>query len=158
MGRDRTARNRIRQHLRDHGAIDDPGGYATSALKDAIGYQGTGVAFIQLIAAMERDGEIARDIRGKRTYRIAPGQADQAPAVGPAAPAPAGRVIVAGQSIRIDPDRLARAVAREFFHAAAWGGLASAASPASQVPAERDEYALLRGIAEVSQRRPRRDR
>jgi hypothetical protein len=70
MSRDKTARSRIRQYLQTHGAVDDPNGYATSVLKEAIEYDGTPVAFIQLIAAMDRDGEITRTVRGKRTYRI----------------------------------------------------------------------------------------
>ena len=70
MSRDRTARTRIRQFLSTSGPIVDPSGYATGVLKDAIGYSGSSVAFIQLIAAMDRDGEIEREIRGKRTYKI----------------------------------------------------------------------------------------
>lgn len=48
----------------------DGSGHATGLLMKAVGYQGSSVAFIQLVAAMDRDGEISRDIRGKRTYRI----------------------------------------------------------------------------------------
>jgi hypothetical protein len=68
--RDRTARSRIREHLARHGPIMDPSGRATSLLKDAIGYEGSPVAFIQLVTAMDKSSEIEREIRGKRTYRI----------------------------------------------------------------------------------------
>ncbi|WP_067673088.1 hypothetical protein [Nocardia miyunensis] len=37
---------------------------------DAVDYQGSSVAFIQLIAAMDKEGQISRDIKGKRTYAI----------------------------------------------------------------------------------------
>jgi hypothetical protein len=177
MTRDMSARTRIHQYLRTHGAVEDPTGYATTALKDAIDYQGTAVAFIQLVAAMDRDGEITREVRGKRTYRIALGQAlahgqfdDGAPgAAQPGQPdAQAGE-----QKIEIDYDRLARAVVREFFaqagqagRAAALAGQATASAaqatgPAGQAAAadsratverlraERDEYALRLEMARL---------
>jgi len=37
----------------------------------AVGYPGSSVAFAQLLSGMERDGLISREVRGKRTYRIA---------------------------------------------------------------------------------------
>ena len=70
MSSDRTARARIRQYLATHGPVVDPSGYATGVLKDAIGYTGSSVAFIQLVTAMSKDQELSRSIRGKRTYRI----------------------------------------------------------------------------------------
>ncbi|WP_238005761.1 hypothetical protein KZZ52_43525 [Dactylosporangium sp. AC04546] len=101
------------------GPVEDPSGYATSVLKDAIDYEGSQVAFIQLIAAMDREGEIVRDIRGKRTYRIDAGPAIDAAAVAPvtqAAPAVDAAVVPAGAgNVVIDYDRLARAVVREFW-------------------------------------------
>ena len=141
MSRDRTARTRIRQYLRTHGPIDDPTGYATSALKDAIEYHGTAVAFIQLIAAMDREGEIAREVRGKRTYRILLGHAEVAVPEAPrAAPADGGSMLT--QPIEIDYDRLARAIVREFFTQAAQNVMAGAGSPVGRPRTERDEYAL----------------
>jgi hypothetical protein len=148
MNRDRTARTRIHQYLRTHGAVDDPTGYATSVLKDATHYQGTAVAFIQLIAAMDRDGEIARDVRGKRTYRIALGQA-VAPGSEVPRPAPAGDRAPAGQPIEIDYDRLARAVVSEFFAQSAQSTLAAGDSPVGRLRAERDEYALMLELARL---------
>ena len=70
MPRDRTARSRIRQFLADAGPVVDPSGYATSVLREAIAYEGSSVAFIQLIAAMDHDGELKREIVGKRTFQI----------------------------------------------------------------------------------------
>ncbi|HEX4831457.1 MAG TPA: hypothetical protein VH478_10235 [Trebonia sp.] len=48
---------------------------ASTKLAEAVGYPGSSVAFAQLLSGMERDGLIAREVRGKRTYRIilAPG-------------------------------------------------------------------------------------
>jgi hypothetical protein len=151
MSRDRTARTRIRQYLRTHGAVEDPIGYATSALRDAIEYQGTEVAFIQLIAAMDRDGEITREIRGKRTYRIALGNAEVAvpetPRPVPAESSAQGAPVA--QPVEIDYDRLARAMVREFFAQGAQNAMAGAAAPAERLRAERDEYALLLEMARL---------
>ena len=123
MSRDRTARTRIIEYLRTHGPVDDPTGYATSGLKEAIEYHGTAVAFIQLIAAMDREGEIAREIRGKRTYSISLGQAS---AIAPAAPRqmPAQASPAEALPVEIDYDRLARALVREFFLQAAQNTMA----------------------------------
>jgi hypothetical protein len=160
MSRDRTARTRIREYLRKHGPVDDPTGYATSALKEAIDYRGTPVAFIQLIAAMDREGEIARDIRGKRTYRIAPGRtAELAPEATLQVPAQGG--VPAALPVEIDYDRLARALVREFFVQAAQPQAqpvqpvqpvqpqAVSGAPADRLRAERDEYALLLEMARL---------
>jgi hypothetical protein len=116
-------------------------------LKEAIEYDGTAVAFIQLIAAMDREGEIAREIRGKRTYRIS---LSRASAIMPASPHPVNEegVSVAGQPIEIDYDRLARAVVREFFLQAAQNGMAGT-GPVGRLQAERDEYALKLELARL---------
>jgi hypothetical protein len=148
MNRDKSARTRIQQYLRTHGPVDDPTGYATSVLKDATEYQGTAVAFIQLIAAMDRDGEIAREVRGKRTYRISLGEAHQAPAVAPR-PGSAIGGAQAAQPIEIDYDRLARAVVREFFAETAQTAVADNGSAVGRLRAERDEYALLLEMARL---------
>lgn len=71
MPKDLTARNRIAAYLSNNGPIDDPDGRATALLKDAVGYSGTSLGFVQLISSMEKAGHISRDVRGKRTYRIA---------------------------------------------------------------------------------------
>jgi len=68
-------RDRIISYLGTVPDISDPGGMASTKLAEAVGYPGSSVAFAQLLSGMERDGLIAREVRGKRTYRIilAPG-------------------------------------------------------------------------------------
>jgi hypothetical protein len=137
--------------LQTHGAVDDPNGYATSVLKDTIGYQGTAVAFIQLIAAMDRDGEITRSVRGKRTYRIEATESAAVSAVPASAPRPVTvqNGIAAASVAEIDYDRLARAVVREFFVQAAENATAGSESAAARLRAERDEYALMLEMARL---------
>lgn len=71
-------RNRVLSHLAAVGEVRDLRGMASTALARAIGYPGSSVAFAQLLSAMERTGLIERDIRGKRTYRIAAAHAADA--------------------------------------------------------------------------------
>ena len=80
-------RDRIIAHLAATGAIADSTGMASTRLAEAVGYPGSSVAFAQLLSGMERDGLIAREVRGKRTYRIA--LADGA-AIRPGLPAVSG--------------------------------------------------------------------
>ncbi|UGQ11097.1 hypothetical protein LO772_30535 [Yinghuangia sp. ASG 101] len=148
MHRDRTARLRIRQFLAASGPVVDPSGYATGVLKDAIGYSGSSVAFIQLIATMDREGEIAREIRGKRTYKIEGLGVPPTPtadALAPVEPARAtATVAVPGQpTIEIDYTLLAQALIRELLVAtvAAKEAPDTAAAEEDQLKAERDEYA-----------------
>ena len=159
MSRDRTARARIRQFLATSGPVVDPSGYATGVLKDAIGYSGSSVAFIQLIAAMDREDEIEREIRGKRTYRISGVGAPEgvATTVAPTT----GRtdsmvtaVSVPGQpTIELDYRKLAQALVHELLVATASAGSVAAASTATgqdeseRLSAERDEYARRLEIA-----------
>ena len=70
MASHRDSRQKVMQYLVEHGPLDDTTGKATSRLRDAIGYEGTATGFTQLLAAMERSGEISRSTKGKRTYRI----------------------------------------------------------------------------------------
>jgi hypothetical protein len=70
LSKDLTARGRIVAYLAANGAVIDDGGRATAVLKDLVGYEGSPLAFIQLVASMERAGQIRRVVRGKRTYRI----------------------------------------------------------------------------------------
>lgn len=154
MARDRTARTRIRNYLVTHGPIDDPSGHATTVLKDAIDYDGSAVAFIQLIAAMDRDGELIRDIRGKRTYRITAAQNAEVLAGLPIFTA-GGDGDLRGMVVRtdegdivVDYDKLARAVVRELLTAnAGRSGVDTAAGDAElraeyeRMVAERNEYA-----------------
>lgn len=141
--RDATARTRIREYLVTHGAVLDDGGGATAVLRDAVQYQGSPVAFIQLITAMDEAGEIVRDIRGKRTYGIS------SPAAAPTSVHPAGAGVaplrladVAGPAV--DHDVLARALLRELVRSvggqaeAAGGAGVDVATELEQVRAERD--------------------
>jgi hypothetical protein len=63
-------RDRIIGHLAAITEIADQTGMASTRLAEAVGYPGSSVAFAQLLSGMERDGLIAREVRGKRTYRI----------------------------------------------------------------------------------------
>jgi hypothetical protein len=66
---------------------------ASTQLAAAVGYPGSSVAFAQLLSGMERSGLIAREVRGKRTYRIGLGPARAVSGMVPgvrAAPAVAG--------------------------------------------------------------------
>jgi hypothetical protein len=129
-------RDRVLAHLAD-GEISDPRGMASTVLAEAVGYPGSSAAFAQLLSGMERSGLIEREIRGKRTYRIAavaanrdgrrnaagpgvgppaagPGVAPPAAARGAQPPAagesdPSGDLVVpAGESGDFDYDELAR--------------------------------------------------
>jgi hypothetical protein len=72
-------RHRILSRLRATGEITDPSGLASGTLLKAVGYRGSSAAFAQLLSAMERDGLIEREIRGKRTYRIGPADGEARP-------------------------------------------------------------------------------
>jgi hypothetical protein len=97
--------------------IVDPTGMASTRLAEAVGYPGSSVAFAQLLSGMERDGLITREVRGKRTYRIAlstpvPIRADSIRTgsdVAVARTEPVGSVPVAFPAA-IDYDELARRV------------------------------------------------
>jgi hypothetical protein len=151
MKRDISARTRIREYLATHGGIADPTGYATRELKDAVGYSGNAVAFIQLIAAMDQDGEITREVRGKRTYRIALGPVSP-PGTAPGAASPVGSAGTARIPFELDYDRLARAMVREFLVQLGGAGAATDAGvthDAERLRAERNEYALRLEIARL---------
>jgi hypothetical protein len=63
-------RDKIISHLAQVEDITDGAGMASTRLAEAVAYPGSSVAFAQLLSGMERDGLIAREVRGKRTYRI----------------------------------------------------------------------------------------
>ncbi len=67
-------RDRVMSYLVAVGELRDAGGMASTALAEAISYPGSSIAFAQLLSGMERSGLIEREVRGKRTYRIAPAQ------------------------------------------------------------------------------------
>jgi hypothetical protein len=58
-------------HLALAGEIRDEAGMASTLLAAEVGYPGSSIAFAQLLSGMERSGLIEREVRGKRTYRIA---------------------------------------------------------------------------------------
>ena len=68
-------RERIIAYLAETGELFDANGMASTHLAAAVGYPGSSVAFAQLLSGMERSGLIEREVRGKRTYRIALGPA-----------------------------------------------------------------------------------
>jgi hypothetical protein len=63
-------RDKIISHLALVSDVADDTGMASTRLAEAVDYPGSSVAFAQLLSGMERDGLIAREVRGKRTYRI----------------------------------------------------------------------------------------
>ncbi len=86
MARVSEFRERIVDYLTTNGPIEDASGRATSVLKEAVGYESGDAAFGALISSMEKDGQITRYIRGKRTYRISAASEPAAAATPPAAP------------------------------------------------------------------------
>ncbi len=64
-------RQQIAEHLTWQGPLEDTNGRATAKLMEAVGYEGSLANFAQLISNMDRSGQLTRDVRGKRTYRIA---------------------------------------------------------------------------------------
>ena len=98
MPRDTTVRQRVIEYLANHGPVEDKGGRATSQLKEAVGYAGGDAGFIRIVSLMSESGEVLREVRGKRTYRIA--ISDEAAATvarhGPTTVVPAARADVEG--------------------------------------------------------------
>ena len=110
-------RQRIIVYLTEAGELYDANGMASTQLAAAVGYPGSSVAFAQLLSGMERSGLIAREVRGKRTYRIGLGPArTTGPGAGGIARAPGLAGPSAGSSARpgdvgvagFDYDELAR--------------------------------------------------
>jgi hypothetical protein len=93
-------RQQILNYLRVHGSIVDSSGLAARQLGEAIESNSTSSGLAQLLAAMERSGQIHREVRGKRTYLIAlgpaPGRTGEptagAGAVSPSSPAAASNL------------------------------------------------------------------
>ena len=119
MARDQSVRNRIVEYLAEHGAVEDSSGKATSVLKKAIGYEGTDAGFTQVVAAMAKAGLLARQIRGKRTYRISNNANANANAnANGAVRNPASGAEVSGNGL-LDYDELAAALLAQVTRAAA---------------------------------------
>jgi hypothetical protein len=148
-------RQRIIAYLTEAGELYDANGMASTQLAAAVGYPGSSVAFAQLLSGMERSGLIAREVRGKRTYRIGLGPARTTgpggiaragglaglPAGSPARPGDAG---VAG----FDYDELARRLLVQVRRlAAAPEESTEDASPAPDQPASPDQLALQETVS-----------
>ena len=111
-------RDRVMSYLLKTGEVRDASGMASTVLAEAIGYPGSSIAFAQLLSGMERSGLIEREVRGKRTYRIAPTKAAAAAARSgvassresrPTAAAAAGSASAAAEGAEdFDYDELAR--------------------------------------------------
>jgi hypothetical protein len=95
-------RQQVAQYLAKNGPFEDSSGRATAKLKEALGYTGTDAGFTQLIANMDRAGELTREIRGKRTYRIS--------AVSGASPSGVDDVLNAADGAEMDYDQVASAL------------------------------------------------
>jgi hypothetical protein len=95
-------RQQVAQYLAKNGPFEDSSGRATAKLKQALGYAGTDAGFTQLIANMDRAGELTREIRGKRTYRIS--------AVSDASPSGVDDGLNATNGTEMDYDRVASAL------------------------------------------------
>jgi hypothetical protein len=65
-----AGRQQVIDYLTSKGPVSDRSGRATALLKEAVGYTHGDAGFSQLISAMEKAGQITREVRGKRTYRI----------------------------------------------------------------------------------------
>ncbi|TQC49232.1 hypothetical protein EEB14_11170 [Rhodococcus sp. WS4] len=156
MSRDRTARNRIWRYLGERGPVTDADGLATKRLNVAVSYQGSPVAFIQLIAVMEREGELERDVRGKRTYRIALASG-RLVAGDPSAPTAAERG-TAGAVVRdtsvgllaVDYALLARSLLLELTGAIEPGALDKMRAANRRITQERDDYARRLELARAA--------
>ncbi len=70
MPRDTTVRQRVIDFLVERGPVEDKSGRATSRLKQSVGYQGGDAGFIRIVSLMAESGDLVREVRGKRTYRI----------------------------------------------------------------------------------------
>ena len=154
-------RERIIAYLTEAGELFDANGMASTQLAAAVGYPGSSVAFAQLLSGMERSGLIAREVRGKRTYRIGLGSARTAgPGAGGSARAP-GLAGLAGGPARgsagpgdagvagFDYDELARRLLVQVVRrlAAAPEESLAEASPAPDQPPSPDQLALQETVS-----------
>jgi hypothetical protein len=148
-------RGRVMTHLAASGEIRDATGMASTALAEAIGYPGSSVAFAQLLSGMERSGLIEREVRGKRTYRIAAARAaGLAGAAGAAGVA--GATGAAGVAVATGAAGVAVATGAARAAEAAGQGSAMAAPRGSQrrgrQPTGTDDDADGRGLAVAAAR------
>ena len=135
-------RDRIIAHLAAADEIADPTGMASTRLAEAVGYPGSSVAFAQLLSGMERDGLIAREVRGKRTYRITLADGAAAARPGLAASLAAGPGAVPGTAIRPGLPAVSGSGGRAELD----GNGKRLPSPPAMVPAEFDYDELARRL------------
>jgi hypothetical protein len=154
-------RERIMAYLAEAGELYDANGMASTQLAAAVGYPGSSVAFAQLLSGMERSGLIAREVRGKRTYRIglgttrAAGQARAVTGVGagaalPGVPGVSGVGEAGPGAAGFDYDELARRLLVQVVRrlaAADPGADPPEASPAPDQPAPPDQLALQETVS-----------
>src|SRR5487761_542754 len=116
-------RGRIMSRLALAGEIKDASGMASAVLAAEVGYPGSSIAFAQLLSGMQRSGLIEREVRGKRTYRIAAAPGAAARVAATAQPSPARRAAASGRAAdRTAADRTAAAVLAAAVLAAAEAG------------------------------------
>jgi hypothetical protein len=149
-------------YLAEAGELYDANGMASTQLAAAVGYPGSSVAFAQLLSGMERSGLIAREVRGKRTYRIglgptrAVGPARVVSGVGagaavPGAPEVSGAGAAGPGAAGFDYDELARRLLVQVVRrlAAADPEADLPASPAPDPPASPDQLALQEMVSSL---------
>jgi hypothetical protein len=137
-------RRQVMAYLAANGEIFDERGLAARRLGEGIGSESTAAGLAQLLAAMEKAGQIRREIRGKRTYRIALGpNADAAlvAASGGQGPSTAAAPSPAAQGPATVPTGSIPAVA------AAAASVASMIPPNAEVDYDELALALLRRVA-----------
>ena len=113
MPRDTTVRQRVTDYLIGHGELSDRSGRATSRLKEAVGYNGGDAGFIRIVSLMAEAGDIEREVRGKRTYRITltdQGRAAAHHATATTSLTPVARSEAAANDGELDYDELAAAL------------------------------------------------
>ena len=143
-------------YLAEAGELYDANGMASTQLAAAVGYPGSSVAFAQLLSGMERSGLIAREVRGKRTYRIGLGPAQAVGPVRVVSGAGAGAAVpgvpeVSGAGAAgFDYDELARRLLVQVVRRLAAADPEAAppeASPAPDQPAPPDQLALQETVS-----------
>ena len=70
MSRTSAYRQVIVDYLTTNGPVEESSGRATAVLKEAVGYEKGDAGFAQLVSSMDEEGQIVREIRGKRTFKI----------------------------------------------------------------------------------------
>jgi hypothetical protein len=148
-------------YLTEAGELYDANGMASTQLAAAVGYPGSSVAFAQLLSGMERSGLIAREVRGKRTYRIGFGPARAvgsarvvsgagAGAAVPGVPGVSGAGEAGPGAAGFDYDELARRLLVQVVRRLAAADPEAdppEASPAPDRPASPDQLALQETVS-----------